>query len=90
MEIVEQIKNAKADTLMRVDNVIYAKITDAPNSKWRSAFGEFYANNFINRVRQAKSAEFLTNEEPVRYIKKRRYTSEMSDVREKNSEIYKN
>lgn len=60
--MTEKIKQAKANTLVRVNNVIYAKISDSENSKWRSAFGEIYANAFINKVLQAKDVEFLSKE----------------------------
>ena len=82
MEIVEKIKQAKADTMMRVNNVIYAKISDTENSKWRSAFGEMYANAIINMVRQAKSAEFLTKEPLTEQVKptKRKFVAEDYNV----------
>ena len=67
--MTEKIKQAKADTLVRVNNVIYAKVSDAENSRWRSAFGEVYANAFINMVKQAKTVEFLTKE-PLKAVKK--------------------
>lgn len=60
--MIDKIKKAKANTLMRVNNVIYAKVSDAENSAWRSAFGITYANAFINLVLQSKDAEILTNE----------------------------
>ena len=67
--MLEKIKNAKADTLVRVNNVIYAKVSDAENSSWRSAFGVMYANAFINHVLQSNNVEFLTNE-PIKQVKK--------------------
>ena len=67
--MVEKIKQAKANTMMRVNNVIWAKISDSENSKWRSAFGEMYANSFINMVKQAKTAEFL-DKTPLKSVKK--------------------
>lgn len=70
--MLNKIKNAKANTLVRVNNVIYAKATDAENSRWRSAFGEMYANAFINLVLQSNNVEFLDKEplKPNKYEKK--------------------
>jgi len=88
--MVERIKNAKANTMMRVNNVIWAKVSDAENSKWRSAFGEMYANAFINMVRQAKTAEFLdkTPLKPMR--ERRRSVAEKYNVREEESDFRTN
>ena len=95
--MTEKIKKAKANTMMRVNNVIWAKITDSENSKWRSAFGEKFANEFINMVRQAESVQFL-NEEPLKPEKfkrkndentprRRKFVAEKYNVREEESNI---
>ena len=76
--MTEKIKSAKANTMMRVNNVIWAKASDAENSKWRSAFGEMYANAFINMVLQSENAEFLTNE-PLKSTKKVEKVEEISE-----------
>ena len=78
--------------MMRVNNVIWAKISDAENSKWRSAFGEMYANSFITMVKQAKNVEFLDNT-PLKSARKtderaenrRRSVAEKYHVSEKES-----
>lgn len=83
MTLTEKIKSAKADTMVRVNNVIYGKISDSENSSWRSAFGNIYANAFINKCRQATTLEFLNYEEPEEEPKikrKRRVLSELEDV----------
>lgn len=88
--MVERIKNAKANTMMRVNNVIWAKVSDAENSKWRSAFGEMYANAFINMVRQAKTAEFL-DKTPLKSVRERRRSvAEKYHVREEESDFRTN
>lgn len=88
--MVERIKNAKANTMMRVNNVIWAKVSDAENSKWRSAFGEMYANAFINMVRQAKTAEFL-DKTPLKPVRERhRSVAEKYHVREEESDFRTN
>ena len=70
---------------MRVNNLIYAKITDSENSKWRSAFGEKYANEFINMVRQSDSVQILDNEplKPEKFKKKAENTAENAQKRRK-------
>lgn len=83
--MIDKIKKAKADTLMRVNNVIYAKISDSESSAWRSAFGITYANAFINMVLQAKSAEFLTNE-PLKPLKKEKKHEKVAEEVEKPAE----
>lgn len=90
--MTNKIKNAKANTLVRVNNVIYAKVTDAENSRWRSAFGEIYANAFINLVLQSKNVEFL-DKEPLKPAKKeknieekRSFVAEKYNVREEESD----
>ncbi len=82
MTIAEKIKSAKADTMVRVNNVIYAKIADDENSRWRSAFGVVYANAFINKCRQAATVDFLNYEEPEQPMnrRKRRMLGEMENV----------
>lgn len=72
MTLTEKIKSAKADTMVKVNNVIYGKISDAENSGWRSAFGTVYANSFINKCRQATTLEFLNYEEPEKPVSKRK------------------
>lgn len=57
--MIQKIINAKQDTFVKVNGVVYAKISDAKDSGWRSAFGVKYANAFINMCRQAKDVEFL-------------------------------
>lgn len=66
--MVDRIKKAKANTLVRVNNVIYAKVSDAENSPWRSAFGVKYANAFINHVLQSNNVQFL-DKEPLKRVK---------------------
>lgn len=66
MEITQKILKAKANTLVRANNTIYAKITDAEDSGWRSALGVKYANTFINICKQATDFEILTKEETVK------------------------
>ena len=94
--MIEEIKQAKANTMMRVNNVIYIKLSDNANSKWRSAYGEIYANAFINMVLQAWEAEFLTKDKPLKQQKveeevvpiaenssrKRKFVAEKYNVRE--------
>lgn len=77
--MIQKIINAKKDTFVRVNNVVYAKISDAEDSAWRSAFGIKYANAFINMCRQAKNVEFL--DEP-KVEQPRKVKSKLRDVRE--------
>lgn len=90
MKITDKIMQAKADTIVRVNNTIYGKITDAPDSPWRSAFGIKHANAFITICAQADKVEFLNEvqvEEP-KPVKKARHKEIIPDVNTENeSEI---
>lgn len=63
---VQKILKAKANTLIRANNTIYAKISDAEDSGWRCAFGVKYTNTFINICKQATDFEILTKEETLK------------------------
>lgn len=91
--MIQKIINAKKDTFVKVNGVVYAKISDAKDSGWRSAFGIKYANAFINMCRQSKNVEFLDEpkaEEPVETVsdeqpvteKSKKVRNKMKDVRE--------
>lgn len=96
--MIQKIINAKKDTFVKVNGVVYAKISDAKDSGWRSAFGIKYANAFINMCRQAENVEFLDEskaEEPVETVsdeqpsdeqpvteKSKKVRNKMKDVRE--------
>ena len=90
--MIQKIINAKQDTLVKVNGVVYAKVSDARDSGWRSAFGIKYANAFINMCRQAENVEFLDEPkaEPTEIVSDEQFVAEkpkkvrnkLKDVRE--------